>query len=84
MAKRKKQIQKEQPKPRGISKRGKKTIAAGIFIVIVGFFVLSFADPSGENFAAHLSPFLLIAGYATIGIGIILPEKDHEQKHAPA
>jgi hypothetical protein len=29
----------------------------------------------GQNWASLVSPFLLVAGYAVIGIGIILPQK---------
>lgn len=79
MVKQKKQILKELPKPQGISKRGKKVMALGIFTVVIGFIVLSLADPAGANFAAHLSPFLLIAGYSAIGVGIILPDNTESE-----
>ena len=58
-----------------ISSRGKRVILGGICMVIAGFIILAFADPEGRNFASHLAPFVIIAGYATIGIGIILPDK---------
>ncbi len=57
-----------------ISKRGWKVIGAGVGIVALGFIVLSFTDPQGQNFASHLSPFLLIGGYVTIGFGILLKD----------
>lgn len=73
--KHKHQHQKEMQMPQVpqsiISKRGKVIIAAGIGIVIVGFFVLTGTNPQGDNFASILSPFLLIGGYITIAIGII-------------
>jgi len=83
MSKHKKQKQ-QQPAPKipGISKRGWKVIAAGIALLVVGFTVLSFADPSGENLPSHVSPFLLVAGYVTIGIGIILPDKSQQKPSA--
>lgn len=58
----------------GISGPGKTTIGIGIGILVLGFFVLSFADPMGRNWAAHLSPFLILGGYALVGAGIFLPE----------
>jgi hypothetical protein len=54
-----------------IPKRGWKIIGAGIGIVVMGFLVLSFTDPQGQNFASHLSPFLILGGYAVIGFGIL-------------
>jgi hypothetical protein len=54
-----------------ISKRGWKVIFSGIGVVILGYIVLSLADPKGQNFASRLSPLLIIGGYATIGVGII-------------
>ncbi|UPT72957.1 MAG: hypothetical protein M0D55_13710 [Elusimicrobiota bacterium] len=38
-----------------------------------GFVLLSFADARGANAPALVSPFLLIAGYAAIGVGLFLP-----------
>ena len=58
-----------------ISRRGWKVIGIGVGIVAFGFLVLSFTDPGGQNWASNLSPFLLLGGYATIGFGIVLPEK---------
>ncbi len=65
-----------------ISKRGWKVVGIGIATVILGFIVLSFTDPSGQNFASRLSPFLILGGYATIGFGIITkeqPASPHQQ-----
>lgn len=59
----------------GISGRGKKMIFAGIGVLITGFLVLTKTDPAGQNFASHLSPFLILGGYIVIGIGIVLPGK---------
>lgn len=54
-----------------ISKRGWKMIGGGVLTAIVGFIVLSFTDPGGQNFASRLSPFLIIGGYTIIGFGIV-------------
>ena len=56
----------------------KKIIIAGIGVVAVGFFVLSKADSFGQNWAAMLSPFLILSGYTLIGIGIVSPDKKQE------
>ena len=79
MSKDKKKQKQSQPVKKediiGISKRGKKIIAGGIGVVVLGFFVLSKTDPAGQNWASVLSPFLILGGYAAIAIGIIFPEK---------
>jgi Protein of unknown function (DUF3098). len=62
-------------KASGITKTGWKIIAAGILVLIAGYFVLSKTDPAGQNWASTLSPFLILGGYAIIGIGIIFPGK---------
>ena len=64
--------------PPPITKRGKRVIAAGIGLVVIGFWVLTYTDPAGQNWASTLSPFLLIAGYALVGIGIVVPEAQPE------
>ena len=77
------QALKGQPaKLEGVSKRGWKVIALGIGIVIAGFIVLSFTDPGGRNWASNLSPFLILGGYAVIGMGIVLP--DHARPQGPS
>jgi hypothetical protein len=57
-----------------ISRRGKRVIGIGIGIVVLGFWILSYTDPAGQNWASKLSPAILVAGYALIGIGIVLPD----------
>ena len=60
--------------PSPISKRGWKAIGAGIGLLIVGYIVLSKADSMAQNWAGIISPFLILGGYAIIGIGIILKD----------
>lgn len=67
-------------KEEGITKRGWKTIFIGIIVLIFGFWILTFTDPAGQNWASKLSPFLIIGGYVIIGIGIVLPDKKVEDK----
>ena len=55
----------------GISPRGWKVIEAGLGVVVIGFIVLCFTDPAGQNWASTLSPFLILGGYGTIAAGIL-------------
>jgi hypothetical protein len=57
-----------------LSKRGKKVMAAGVVCVVLGFWILTFTDPAGKNWASTLSPALLVLGYTLIGVGIVLPD----------
>lgn len=63
-----------------ISSRGKKTIGAGVALLIIGFVVLSFTDPEGRNWASTLSPFLILGAYAVIAAGIFLPDEAPQEK----
>ena len=80
MSKKDKKEEKKEARVIGISKRGKKLIFIGIGVLIVGFLVLTRTDPAGQNWASHLSPFLIIGGYAIIGIGIIFPDPKPQDK----
>jgi hypothetical protein len=60
--------------PKGISRTGKKIIGAGIVVLIAGYFVLTKTDPAGQNWASTVAPFLILGGYALIGIGIVAPD----------
>ena len=66
-----------------LSARGKKTIAAGIAVLILGFFVLSLTDPEGKNWASTLSPFLILGAYGIIAFGIFLPDPEPEPEPSP-
>ncbi|PKN01472.1 MAG: hypothetical protein CVU77_05075 [Elusimicrobia bacterium HGW-Elusimicrobia-1] len=65
-----------QPAAPAISRIGKKTILAGAGALVAGFIILALADPSGQNTAARLAPFIIIGAYAAIGVGIVLPDPD--------
>ena len=77
MAKQKKTFKEKVPAPpppsAALSPVGKRLAAAGGTLVLLGFAVLSRADALGRNWAATLSPFLILGGYAAIGIGLFLP-----------
>ncbi len=59
-----------------ISSRGKKVIGGGIGFIVLGFFLLSFTDPLGQNWASVVSPFLIIGGYVMVGWGIFIPDPE--------
>jgi len=59
------------PPADSLSRRGKKCVIAGMGVVAGGFWILTYTDPAGQNWASTLSPFLLVAGYALIGVGIM-------------
>lgn len=77
MAKNKKTAKEKVPAPpppsAALSPRGKTLVIAGGAVVLLGFAVLSRADALGRNWAASLSPFLILGGYAAIGVGLFLP-----------
>lgn len=69
----KQDVQAPPPPSEALSSRGKALVAAGGAAVLLGFLVLGQADPMGSNLAASVSPFLLLGGYAAIGVGLFLP-----------
>lgn len=77
MAKNKKTFKEKVPAPpppsAALSPVGKRLVMAGGTLVLLGFGVLSRADAMGRNWASSLSPFLILGGYAAIGIGLFLP-----------
>jgi hypothetical protein len=77
MAKNKKTVKEKvpalPPPSEALNPRGKTLAAAGGIAVVLGFAVLSRADSMGRNWAASLSPFLILGGYAAIGVGLFLP-----------
>lgn len=58
-----------------LSRRGKRVIAAGVALLILGFCLLTWTDPDGRNWASTLSPIVILGAYSVIGLGILLPEK---------
>lgn len=61
------------------SSDGKKVLFAGVIVVVAGFLTVTRTDPAGANWASVLSPFLIIGGYALIGISLIIPQRDARQ-----
>jgi len=66
-----------------ISKRGKKTIAAGCVFLCIGFFLLKLTDPEGKNWASTLSPLIILSSYGLIAFGIFLPEPEKTTEDLP-
>lgn len=77
MAKPKKTQKEKVPAPpppsEALNPLGKRLVAAGGVLTVLGFAVLSRADALGRNWASSLSPFLILGGYAAIGVGLFLP-----------
>ncbi|MCX7940730.1 MAG: hypothetical protein N2555_03025 [Endomicrobia bacterium] len=55
----------------GISKTGWKIILLGVVGLVIGFILLSFTNPEGNNWASIVSPTVIILSYVTIALGII-------------
>jgi hypothetical protein len=62
--------------PRGplFSRRGKMLMLAGAVTAALGFFLVTLTDPAGQNWASRLCPFVILGGYALVGLGIIWPD----------
>jgi hypothetical protein len=76
MAKHKKTVKADvpaPPPPSELSIHGKRLVLAGGILVALGFVVLGGADSMGRNWAASLAPFLILGGYAAVGVGLFLP-----------
>lgn len=56
-----------------ISVLGWRVIGAGAVCVVLGFLTLTRADALGRNWASTVSPLLILAGYALVGLGIFVP-----------
>lgn len=67
-----------------ISPRGKAFAAAGGILVVIGFVVLSRADALARNWAGQLAPFLILGGYAAMGLGLFLPPPEPPAPPPPA
>lgn len=76
MARNKKTMKADDPAPSLPSERlsfqKSLLLAVGGGLVLLGFIVLSKSDPMGGNFAATLSPLLILGGYSSVGAGLLL------------
>lgn len=55
-----------------ISKFGWGIIFLSLITLFIGFFLLKFTNPEGNNFASIISPILIIFSYIFISLGIIV------------
>ncbi|MBA3065627.1 hypothetical protein KJ633_02415 [bacterium] len=55
-----------------------KILASGMGLLCGAFFVLRWANPEGNNFAAHATPFIFILSWAVILAGILWEDKKEE------
>ncbi len=62
-----------------LSRVGKKVLIFGIITACLGYYVLTLADPFGQNWAANLSPFLILGGYALMGLSIVVRDPGSPQ-----
>jgi dipeptide/tripeptide permease len=76
VAKKPKNLRPAAPASPLLSRRGKIVIGIGVLTVALGFWLLTFTDPAGQNWASNLCPFVILGGYALIGIGIVLPDPE--------
>ncbi len=44
----------------------------GFVLLVAGFFVLTFTDSRGQNWASILSPIMLLGAYIIMGISMII------------
>jgi hypothetical protein len=68
------------PAEKGISKKGWKIIGGGLSLLVAGFTALCFTDPRGQNWASTVSPFLILGGYAVVGLGIMTPDPEENDR----
>ena len=53
-------------------KTGLYVIGGAVLLLVLGYFVLSKANADASNWAGILSPFLIIGGYITVAVGILI------------
>lgn len=58
-----------QPK---IGKTGQRIIIGSLITLVIGFLLLKFTNPEGNNFASVLSPILIVFSYIFIALGLLV------------
>lgn len=66
-----------------LSRIGKRIVLSGIASVVLGFILLTFTDPAGQNWASILSPLFLVGGYTAIGVGLVVKDPSAESSPPP-
>ena len=54
----------------------KVVFTGGLVAIAVGFMMIRFVDPYGQNWAGIVSPFLIIGGYVSIVIALLLKSEN--------
>ncbi|MDQ7773604.1 MAG: hypothetical protein RDU13_08780 [Elusimicrobiales bacterium] len=67
-----------------ISRAGWIVIAVSVLTAAAGYWLLSKAAPDGRDIHSNLSPFVILAGYIGVAVGIMWPERRGEGEKAPA
>ncbi len=57
---------------KGKKKTGLYVIGAALAVLVLGYYVLSLVNPDASNWAGAFAPFLIIGGYVTIAVGILI------------
>jgi hypothetical protein len=53
-----------------LTKKSVVPVTLGLGCLLLGFALISVTNPSGDNWASHLCPLLLLSGYICIGLGL--------------
>jgi hypothetical protein len=53
-------------------------LGSGIVTLIIGYIVLSFANARADNLPGKMSPFLILGGYALVGMGFFFNDRTPE------
>jgi|DewCreStandDraft_4_1066084.scaffolds.fasta_scaffold23160_6 hypothetical protein len=54
------------------SRTGLYVIGVAIAMLILGYYVLTKVNPDASNWAGAVAPILIIGGYITVAIGILI------------
>lgn len=67
-----------------ITRPGWLIIAVSVLISVAGYALLSKAAPAGRDIYSNLSPFVILAGYIGIAVGIMWAPRRGEGEKVPA
>lgn len=62
-----------------ISRPGWIIVAASVLTAAAGYWLLSKAAPDGRDIYSDLSPFVILAGYIGVAVGIMWPPREGEK-----
>lgn len=67
-----KPIENKQPEIKNKKKTGLYVIGIAIVMLILGYYVLTKVNADASNWAGAVAPLLIIGGYITVAIGILI------------